>query len=146
MVFITEIHPTRYADSFDPMLLLRFDSYHFTFVSPRIHLQLIHFFGVPLIIWSLLVGFSHVDLPIISISVKVPGVAKHNATYATLLSVAYVIFYIYLDTFGGLLYTPFAYALYISAVSMKLKYQEDIKSIKTKNANAKPSTSSSSGT
>jgi len=108
--------------------------------------QLIHFFGVPLIIWSLLVGFSHVDLPLISISINIPGVAKHNATYATLLSGIYVLFYTYLDTFGGLLYAPFAYALYISAVSIKLKYEEDIQSIKTKNANAnaKPSTSSSS--
>eukprot|EP01083_Nonionella_stella_P281622 958277_1 len=106
--------------------------------------QLIHFFGVPLIIWSLLVGFSHVDLPLVSIPINIPGVAKHNATYATLLSVIYVLAYTYLDTFGGFLYTPFAYALYMSAVSMKLKYEEDIQSIKTKNANAKPSTSSSS--
>mmetsp|Transcript_16327 Transcript_16327/g.20665 ORF Transcript_16327/g.20665 Transcript_16327/m.20665 type:complete len:258 (-) Transcript_16327:2-775(-) len=82
--------------------------------------QMIHFFGVPCIIWSLLVFLSHLNLNMITIN-GLPFAPKHVLNYATLLSIGYIIFYIKMDLFGGLLYAPFAYFLYVTAVSVKVK-------------------------
>mmetsp|Transcript_6756 Transcript_6756/g.8552 ORF Transcript_6756/g.8552 Transcript_6756/m.8552 type:complete len:247 (-) Transcript_6756:67-807(-) len=95
--------------------------------------QLIHFFGVPCIIWSLLVFLSHLKFPLLHslISVNIPLAPKHPINYATIITIGYIIFYIKLDPFGGTLYTPFAYFLYITAVS--IKERDQAKSAKAKN-------------
>lgn len=90
--------------------------------------QIIHFFGVPCIIWSLLVFFSHLNLPgplfnRSSFFVNIPFVPTHKINYGTVLSFGYIVFYIKLDKFGGILYAPFAYLMYVTAVSTQIKDQ-----------------------
>ncbi len=100
--------------------------------------QIIHFFGVPCIIWSLLVFLSHlkINLPLL-VKVRVVSLTWlpllgarsrniqmfHELNYATILTVGYILFYIYLDTYGGLLYLPFAYLMYSTAVSLQIQDQ-----------------------
>lgn len=86
--------------------------------------QIIHFFGVPCIIWSLLLFLSHLNLPLIRpIRVKILFAPRHSLNYASVLTIGYILFYIKLDKFGGTLYAPFAYFLYVTAVSMQVKDQ-----------------------
>ena len=64
--------------------------------------QLIHFFGVPIIIWSLHLFLAHIKLPFIDLPLKgLPCIPSHDMTYATLTSIGYVLFYLKLDWFGG---------------------------------------------
>jgi uncharacterized membrane protein YGL010W len=97
--------------------------------------QVVHFFGVPCIIWSLMVFLSHLKLATPQLlSFKIPTVTlfggsaarlpPHPANYATLVVLGYVIFYLQLDPFGGALYAPFAYWMYIAAVSTTLRDQQ----------------------
>jgi uncharacterized membrane protein YGL010W len=86
--------------------------------------QIIHFFAVPFIIWSVLVFLSHLKLPLCSkINVNIPFVPKHPVNYATILTIGYIVFYIKLDNFGGTLYAPFAYFLYANAISIQTNDQ-----------------------
>lgn len=102
--------------------------------------QIIHFFGVPCIIWSLLVFLSHlkIHLPCVVSLAWLPLLLGsctrtrtssrkiqmyHELNYATILTMGYILFYIYLDTYGGLLYMPFAYLLYSTAVSLQIQDQ-----------------------
>jgi len=85
--------------------------------------QVIHFFGVPGIIWSLLVFFVHVPLPWIgSVSVSGSGSTKTTTispiNYAAFLVVCYNLFYLSIDRFGAVLYSPVLYLMYTSAVSL----------------------------
>jgi uncharacterized membrane protein YGL010W len=92
--------------------------------------QIIHFFGVPCIIWSLLVFLAHLKLkrlPLGSSSLSLPFAPVHSLSYATILTLGYILFYIKLDTFGGILYTPFAYFLYVTAVSAQRKDEIEAK-------------------
>jgi len=113
--------------------------------------QVIHFFGVPAIIWGIFVFFSHLDIPLgISKSlpmIHIPRVGPHKATYATLTFIIYTVFYLYLDPFGGVLYFPFSYLMYTSGTSYTLEdRKEAAQTLKKKDddANAKSSSSSSS--
>merc|ERR1719223_1823782 len=65
--------------------------------------QLIHFFGVPCIIWSFLVFFAHLNISS-SIKINIPGAPSHHLNYATLVTLGYLIFYLHLDRFGGALF------------------------------------------
>lgn len=89
--------------------------------------QLIHFFGVPCIIWSLLVFLSHLKIPLLSSGIisgiQIPLAQKHDFNYATLLTIGYILFYIHLDKFGGILYAPFAYIMYTTAVNVQINDQ-----------------------
>ena len=80
--------------------------------------QLIHFFGVPAIIWSAFVFLAHVPLlPMVQISM--PGAPQHCVTYATITAVGYIIFYLKIDPkCGGMLYALFVYLKYIMAVRL----------------------------
>jgi uncharacterized membrane protein YGL010W len=109
--------------------------------------QVIHFFGVPLIIWTLLVYTAHlvvVLLPSSSSSLplaimlsstsskqpasstttpqplwtipSLPGIPAHHMTWATLWVLLYVAFYLKIDHIGALLYMPFLYLYYATAV------------------------------
>mmetsp|Transcript_19983 Transcript_19983/g.40492 ORF Transcript_19983/g.40492 Transcript_19983/m.40492 type:complete len:249 (-) Transcript_19983:73-819(-) len=80
--------------------------------------QLIHFFGVPLIIWSLLIFLAHLPLPFFSLKIKIPFAPEHRATYGTMLALFYAIFFLKIDRIGGVLYFPVEYAEYVFAVRM----------------------------
>ena len=96
--------------------------------------QLIHFFGVPLIVGSGLTFFAHLTVPLPffkDINIQLPCVRKHSLNYGTLLILVYVFFYIHMDLFGGLLYAPFGFALYAIAnnvtIDDKLQAKKKIK-------------------
>lgn len=107
--------------------------------------QLIHFFGVPAIIWSLMVFFSHlrVGSPFATL-INIPFTKVHSMNYSTIATLIYVFFYLYLDLFGGVLYAPFAYLMYSTANNMmigdQLKAMKDhkMKDSTSGNANGKP--------
>lgn len=81
--------------------------------------QLIHFFGVPLILWSMLVFAAHLPL---SNSVTVPAVfgllcrRAHHVSWATLFLLLYTALYVRIDMVGAMLYTPIMLYMYRTAV------------------------------
>lgn len=77
--------------------------------------QLIHFIGVPGILWSLLVMQSHLTLTD-SIRIRLPFTPTHPLTWALLWWLFFLGFYVSIDVWGALLYSPFLYAAYASAV------------------------------
>lgn len=82
--------------------------------------QLIHFFGVPLILWTILLMVAHLPLPFLGkYSIKIPLTKKHPITWATLVTAGYTIFYLKIDLLGGILYAPFLYGMYVSAVNLR---------------------------
>jgi len=94
--------------------------------------QLIHFFGVPFIIWSMIVFLAHLNVPRLPLplplpltlnKLRLPGTKPHRITYASIVVVIYIGFYLYLDSFGGILYAPFAYGMYVTAVNFTMKDQ-----------------------
>ena len=150
--------------------------------------QIIHFFGVPIIIWSMIVFLAHLNIPFIppnvtlklpgsgtkphrvtyaavvvflahlnvpfispNVTLKLPGTKPHRVTYAAIVVVIYIGFYLYLDSFGGILYAPFAYGMYVTAVNFTMKDQtkalRELKQTQTqKQNNSKINTAPWSGT
>ena len=96
--------------------------------------QVIHFFGVPAIIWSTILFLAHLKLPFLpsSVVMKIPFSPIHSPTYATVVVIGYILFYTYLDTFGGLMFAPFMFLQYITAVSCQMEDQ-----LKAKKTSAK---------
>jgi 2-hydroxy fatty acid dioxygenase len=87
--------------------------------------QLIHFFGVPGIIWSAMIFCAHLPLPIVgSYSISIPGAGSHPISWATVMFVFYFLFYIYIDPFGGILYSPVLYSMYVTASNWTRQDQE----------------------
>jgi len=78
--------------------------------------QVIHFFGVPGIIWSLLIFLVHVPLPV---------VGDRSLNYAAFLAICYNLFYVSIDPLGAALYAPVIYAMYASAVTIMEKDQTE---------------------
>merc|ERR1712038_777973 len=101
--------------------------------------QLIHFVGVPASVWSMMIIQSHLNVPLISFTVNIPGTSPHKATYSTLIFAIYTLCYLYLDPYGGLFFFPFIYVLYITSTSLTLKDKKEAKLQKGNGANAKPS-------
>jgi hypothetical protein len=92
--------------------------------------QIIHFFGVPAIICSLLVFLAHLSIPIpfvknSAITIQIPFVKRHPFNYASIATLLYISFYLYLDLFGGVLYAPFGYLLYATANNLTVGDQEE---------------------
>jgi uncharacterized membrane protein YGL010W len=82
--------------------------------------QCIHFFGVPLILWSMFIIMAHLPLPILGkYRIKLPWISRHAITWATLVTAGYALFYLHMDLVGGILYAPFLYAMYGSAVNLR---------------------------
>ena len=95
--------------------------------------QLIHFIGVPIIIWSMTLFLVHLKLPLVSISINcLPGIPPHTMTYGTIAMMGYILFYLTLDWFGGMLYAPFAYMQYATAVSMMTRDQNEARQARRK--------------
>jgi 2-hydroxy fatty acid dioxygenase len=89
--------------------------------------QVIHFFGVPGIIWSLSIFMAHVKLPgTIPMSwakgvlpaVLLPDDFVVQLNYANILSMAYLLFYVTIDTLGGVLYAPVLFVTYSLAIKL----------------------------
>lgn len=77
--------------------------------------QLIHFVGVPIIIWTLLIATSHLVLPG-AIVLKLPGIPPHYVSMASLWTLLYAAFYHSIDLVGAVLFDPLLYVFYTSAV------------------------------
>lgn len=80
--------------------------------------QAIHFFGVPLIIWTMTIFSAHLPfsndlLPLIDF---LPGVQPHRITWATLWMMLYAAFYLSIDLTGAFMFAPWLYFMYASAV------------------------------
>lgn len=85
--------------------------------------QLIHFFGVPLLVWSLFLGQAHLPLTT-SIVIKVPGLmTPHYASWATLWLAMYSGFYLSVDVIGALLYAPILFFFYVTATEYVVQDQ-----------------------
>ena len=77
--------------------------------------QVVHFFGVPGIIWSLLIFMVHVPIPIVG--------DHHSLNYANCLAICYNLYYLSIDPFGAVLYAPVIHAMYASAEHLRQKDQ-----------------------
>ena len=109
--------------------------------------RLIHFFGYPAIICSLLVFFAHLAVPKLNFTISIPFVKKHPFNYATVATLIYISCYLSLDLFGGVLYFPFAYMEYAIANNLAVGDQENARSAeKSKNASGKVDSLSWTGT
>jgi len=84
--------------------------------------QLIHFFGVPMILWSALICLAHIDLPFIFKFIHIPSVLpwipSHPINWATIFTIFYVVFNCHLDPFGGTAYVGVLYPMYASAIRL----------------------------
>jgi len=93
--------------------------------------QVIHFFGVPGILWSMLLFLAQIPLPhyyllpMITVSKLHGATDAHSVTYSTLVALAYALFYIKIDPVGGLLYAPIIYAMYVHVVRLTLADQRE---------------------
>jgi uncharacterized membrane protein YGL010W len=89
--------------------------------------QVVHFFGVPGIVWSMLLLFIHIKLPFIVTSSTSSSSTKSNNNYSSLnyasfIAICYNLFYAYIDPIGAVLYGPIIYMMYVSAYRT---YQND---------------------
>jgi uncharacterized membrane protein YGL010W len=80
--------------------------------------QLVHFFGVPGILWSIMIMFVHLPIPYFGPKFQKRLPADYQLTYGLVLALFYLVFYLRIDPLGGALYAPILYAMYISAVYM----------------------------
>lgn len=88
--------------------------------------QAIHFVGVPMILWSLMVLAAYVPLSTSKrhrIS-ELGFVASHVPTWATLIVLLYAIFYLRIDVAGALLYLPVLLFMYKTSVEWTAKYNQ----------------------
>ena len=86
--------------------------------------QFIHFIGVPCILWTIFIMLSHLPLPFLGqYAIRMPLAQAHAITWATLVTAGYMVFYLVIDTVGGILYAPVLYAMYVSAVNLTAKDQ-----------------------
>jgi len=77
--------------------------------------QIIHFFGVPIIAWTLITMQAHLPLTD-AFTVELPGIPDHYPSWATLTFAFYVLFYFSIDLVGASLYFPFLYLVYATSV------------------------------
>lgn len=78
--------------------------------------QLIHFVGVPGIIYSIFIFQCHLPITNKVVIDFLPGIPNHYMNWATVWFLIYQIFYVTIDLFGAMLYFPFTYIMYQSAV------------------------------
>lgn len=100
--------------------------------------QFVHFFGVPGILWSMVIFMVHLPFPYLGEALKDRLPANYSLTYGLVLTLFYQIFYLWIDPVGGTLYAPILYAMYISAVYMHRSDQNEAER-KTTKAGALPS-------
>ena len=86
--------------------------------------QLVHFFGVPGILWSFFMFMVHIPFPLSSKIVS-GGTVTVVVDYALVMAIAYELFYLWIDPLGGFLYAPVIYAMYRSSVKMRQSDQQE---------------------
>lgn len=95
--------------------------------------QLIHFFGVPFILWTMLVFAAHLPISNTSQIDFLPGVEPHYVTWAELWFLLYSVFYYSIDVTGAVLFTPLLYMMYATSINWTIHdqrlYQESDHSI-----------------
>mmetsp|Transcript_27515 Transcript_27515/g.60543 ORF Transcript_27515/g.60543 Transcript_27515/m.60543 type:complete len:282 (-) Transcript_27515:161-1006(-) len=82
--------------------------------------QVVHFFGVPGIIWSILIFLVHVPLPLFA---STKDGSSSSLNYGSFLAICYSLFYLSIDPLGATLYAPILYAMYASATDIMQKDQ-----------------------
>ena len=86
--------------------------------------QIVHFFGVPGILWSMVIFMAHLPFPYLGKALEMHLPADYSLTYGLILTLVYQMFYLWIDPLGGTLYAPILYAMYISAVYMRRRDQQ----------------------
>jgi len=86
--------------------------------------QVVHFFGVPGILWSMLIFMTHLPIPYLGKALEAHLPIDYAMTYGLVLTVVYLVFYLWIDPLGGTLYAPFLYAMYVSAVHLRRRDQK----------------------
>lgn len=99
--------------------------------------QVIHFFGVPGLLWTLFIFMVHIPVPVVSNGMpfvrQITNGKDNKATsassppplnYALFMSISYGLFYLQIDPIGGTLFAPVLYGMYKSAVNMRKQDQE----------------------
>jgi uncharacterized membrane protein YGL010W len=79
--------------------------------------QVIHFFGVPFILWTLLVGAAHLPWTKRVTLQGLPGVVPHHLSWAAAWALLYTAFYLSIDVTGALLFAPLLYTMYATSVN-----------------------------
>jgi len=85
--------------------------------------QIVHFFGVPGILWSMVIFMTHLPMPYLGKALEAHLPVDYSLSYGLVLTLVYQIFYLWIDPLGGTLYAPILYAMYISAVYMRRRDQ-----------------------
>lgn len=83
--------------------------------------QLIHFFGVPVIVWTILIFQAHLPLTT-RFTLTWPGM-PHHPTWATVSTVFYLLYYFKIDALGALMYAPIWCFMYFTSVSWTVRDQ-----------------------
>lgn len=100
-----------------------YGTYHRTPIN-----QMIHFFGVPGILWTAMLYAVHVPIPLVTTSMpqitSLPFIPNHSISCALVGILVYAISYLKLDFVGGLLYFPVLYLMYGSVVTLYLNDQQ----------------------
>ena len=87
--------------------------------------QVIHFFGVPALLFSGIVFASHLKLPIFSLP-SMPLLPSHPISLGTIWTLGYLIYYLCIDPVGGTLFAPILVAMYSTAVRWIDKDQQQV--------------------
>ncbi len=87
--------------------------------------QIVHFFGVPGILWSMIIFMTHLPIPYFGNLLKKFLPADYALTYGLVLTLFYLGFYLLIDPLGGTLYAPVLYVMYISAVYLHRSDQKN---------------------
>jgi len=86
--------------------------------------QVIHFFGVPFILWTMLVGAAHLPWTNAVTIVSLPGVAPHHLSWAAAWALLYTGFYLSIDVIGALLFFPLLYLMYATSINWTANDQQ----------------------
>mmetsp|Transcript_10786 Transcript_10786/g.25890 ORF Transcript_10786/g.25890 Transcript_10786/m.25890 type:complete len:475 (-) Transcript_10786:1680-3104(-) len=95
--------------------------------------QLIHFVGVPIIVWTVTIIGAHIVVvpPPLESSVTISGIfiPKHYLNMGTFVVGVYLAFYCSIDLWGAAMYTPFLYTYYSTAIRWTQEDQQVAASI-----------------
>ena len=79
--------------------------------------QVIHFFGVPFILWTMLVIAAHLPWTNRFTLQRFPGVVPHHLSWAGAWVMLYTVFYLSIDVTGAILFAPLLYTMYATSIN-----------------------------
>jgi len=91
--------------------------------------QIIHFFGVPIIISTAFIYGSHLPLTHAVVLDAMPWIPSHYLSWASIWFAFYVGFYASVDAIGAVLYFPVLYVMYALAVRWTVSDQQRVASL-----------------